>query len=641
MFAIFAGSASAQPPGVAAQPDTTKSERFLDRINFHPLYISEYRVNRTSKLWDQSLAVKRRAGAFDLDNRWNLSIRDDPAQSNLRQKRGMMKLNLDYRLPAYGSWTLGLRGDFNRNSQLSETRDLVENRSNFGLGTGTSVPEFLLHRLLPPLENFKVTTIADFGYSIDNSSRRYEIQRVTRRDTTRVEGLFQTYAFGLSGKARSVDINSNLVINRRSGDTETMQWNAETDSLLREFGDASENRKTAWDGRLQWAPSTTFRMGTTARWAEEFNEYWDTQANLNQGGQETKEGVDRSAQFDIDWKPSQKNSLVGRILVSDIEADFLTQERDFHKRNVRGNLDGTLQVPQFLGPVGGTELTMSYSDEESRNEDERSLDYRQRTRRMRGSAKRQVSRTIQLLATQEVTTLQYFYVDGSLDRDERRMFSEGTFNYRPTSAFNGIFNFAWNRRESINIPEERAGNTNTTEAYRVSGDFTYTRGPLSINQRYTIEATYTFFEFSEDENNLARANGVNTTVRHKLGRNIDLTMKHQYQYRDSGEYIRAFPTAPRTYAPASEEIRHVLELAAQYRIGRALRLMGNQKFDQRQRESLASGRVNTTQRAEFSIRANFEQKLDEDFKLVFNFQKVESNSEKNYWNGSAKVERRF
>ena len=638
LLGLQASAAVGQPRGASPAADTTGSPRLLDRWNFHPTYTSQYQLNRTSRTWDQGLSVNRGVGPFALRNQWNVSSSRDEARSDFRSKRGLMTANLDYRHGSFGGWTVGLDGRFSRNSQLSSFQDRVGDTDNLGLAVSTELLQRMLRTALPPLAGFTFSTGANLGLSRENNVDR----RSTRVDTTRVRGLYRTLDAGLSGNVKGVSLRASVVSDRGLGESKTVQRSIDTGELVGDpTDDETENRRTVWDASANWKPTTALSATGTARFADDLSEYWDALANDREGGQEQKTGQDWNSRVQIEWKPSQDASLRSELRLSDLRADYALQARDFRKTNRSASLDGRWVLPSAVGPISGTEITATYSDDVSENSLEQTSDYRQENRRLRLVAKRQLLRSLNVGFTEEVSLQQYFYADRSNDRDERRLFLDGTMNYRPNQTFNGIFSVSWNQRQAISIPEANAGNNNASESYKVSGDLTYARHRMSINQRYTIQADYTFFDFNEDNNTLVRTNGVQTSFKTPLAMNTGISLRHQYEFRDRGSYVRRSPSEPRGYARDSEETRHVLTLNLSYAIARALRIDAQQLFDRRERRFLATDRVTVTDRSEWSIKAHLEREIAEGFSVNFDFTKTESSAERNYWTGRARLERRF
>lgn len=636
MLILHACSSFAQHPSRPPAQVDPDSDRILDRINFHPSYTSNYSINRTSRAWGQGLNVSRRISVIDFSNRWQVTKMRDSAQSDMRQKRGMMSASADYKMARFGSWTLGLKGDFRRNAQLSSFREVVDNNSDYGLAIKTKLPELLMRRVIFPLRDFSLDTSSNLGYNRQVTSSR----RSNLLDSTRVGGFFRSYSAGIKGRVAGVDLGLSRAADRRTGDSNTRQRNLDTDEIRIE-DDTTENTNDRWDATLKWVPFAGLEANGSGHMVDKVSQYWDIQANDRQGAQETLDGIDRKGEFRFEWRHKQDASLGGAFAMNELSGDYELQEKDFTKQSKRGRLDGRFIIPSFVGPAAGTELTIAYSDEETENSLQQTANYRQTNRTIRFSAGKKLGAKFSVRFTEEVSLQQYFYEDRSNDRDDRRLFTDGNLSYRPSTKFNGVFNFSWTKRQAVNIPEEKAANTNTNQSYRINANLTYTRRKMSINQRYTVQADYTFYDFNEDNNRLVRTNSVNTTFRSPVARNTIVTVKHQYQYKDSGQYLRENEGEPRSYAASSEEVKHVLTLQSTYSIAKVLNIEGKQLFDQRQTTRVGSPNVNTNKRVEFTLKMNFTQDISDDFKVNMNFQQTRSNREKNYWSGQASIERRF
>ncbi len=643
-FSLLAGALLWMAPrpaaaqGGGAGRDTSQAGNILDRLDFHPTYQSSYSVNRTSRSWDQGLTVNRRLGNFDFNNSWSLGLRQDEAQNDLRSKRGSMKLNLDYDLRDLGGWTFGLDGDFRRDSQLSSFQDRIENKSNFGLETTSSLPEQILHSVLPFAREFSLSTGASLGYNEEQSINR----RTSRIDSTMVSGLFQHYDLALAGNVRKkVRFTSTMSRDLRAGDSETRQRVSADGELIEEVKEKTENSSQRWEGSVEWKPVEKFRMNTMGRWIHEVNEYWDALANSSEGGQESKDGRDRNIQARLEWNPGPDMGLKGDLTRSDVEGDYSLQARDFNKHTTRGTMEGRLKLPVFLGPLQATELQASYTGDETESSLEGTADYKQLNRKLRTVLRRQLGSKVQISGTNEISLLRYLYVDRSNDRDEQRFFTDGVLIYNPSQKFNGLLNVNWGKRQTVNIPSAKATNNNTTETYKVSGEVGYKRGAIAVNQRYTVQADYTFYDFNETNNSIVRTNEVMTTFSDRIGTGLALQVQHQYQFRDSGKYVELYEGGPRSYTPTSEETRHMMTLSANYPLIKQLRIEGRQMFDRRQNRVVSSGRVTTRDRGEFSLRADFSHTFQSGMVVQASFQKTESTTEKNYWTVRAAMQRNF
>ncbi len=208
------------------------------------------------------------------------------------------------------------------------------------------------------------------------------------------------------------------------------------------------------------------------------------------------------------------------------------------------------------------------------------VDYRQANRRLRVAGNRKLGRKVSIALSEEVSLLQYFYEDGSNDRDERRVVTDGVVNYSPNTSFSGYFNLNLGARQAVNIPGTKAINNSSNKSYRVSTQLAYSRGQMRVEQVYTVQADYIFYPFQKSTDALVRTNSVLTTFSQTLGRRIGAGLSHEYQFTQSGRYVSSEAGANRTYSPATEETRQLLALSAGYPFG-ILRLEARQMFELR------------------------------------------------------------
>ncbi len=638
LLAVVPSRAAPQSGAAGGAVDSLRHEPILDRLRFHPNYSSSYTVNRSSRQWDQQLSADRTLGSLRLTNQWGLTQRRDKAQSNLRSKRGQMNFNANYDLGHEGLWTVGLDGAFNRDAQLSTRSDQVENRSDLALTLGTNIPQRAMRRL-SLLKPFTLTTGANIGYGEDQSISR----RAARRDSTLVNSLIQRYEARMNGKVGGLTLNSSVTSDLREGNSTTRQRDS-GGSLVDEVKEKTNSHARNLNAEIQWVPAAKIQTTVNSRWAHEVNQYWDFQANDQLGGQESKDGKNIGTSAVIEWTPSETAKFHGEMAKGLTQGAFKLQNKDFKKATVSGRFDGSFRLPSFAGPLRDTDLSAGYNADEARNVLENGVDYRQANRHVRIGAKRKLGSKLQASISEEISLLQYFYEDGSSDRDERRMSTDGVLNYSRSPAFSGYFNFNLGERKAVSIPGAKAINNSTNQSYRVSTQFAYNRGDMRIEQLYTIQADYIYYQFQKDADVLVRINSVLTNFNHVIWRRIRAGLLHEYQFTESGGYIAPQAGRPRAYSPQREETRQMLTLTAGYPFG-ILRIETRQMFELRRtgeiRQGNAVGNITESRRGELSIRGDLEQKFSNDFNLQASFQKTRSMTEQGYWTVRASVTKGF
>lgn len=632
----FAAAAFAQNE-TGAVTDTTRYRSLLDRLRIHPAYASSYSLNRTSRVWDQTLRYSRGFGRVNLSNNWMLKIKRDEAASNMRGKNGTMSLKLDYDVDEDQLLNVGIQSDFRRSSQLSNLRDQVDNNTDMSLALATKAPERAMHAVIPALREFTLTTDANFGLA----QQRAVSRRATSLDSTSVNGSVQHYVVSFSGNIAGVGLDTGFDTDLRSGDSETRQRRPADKTLIRNEKDKTQNNTTTGNLALTWRPASSLNTRATADYVSGVNDYWDVQANNNQGGQERKTGRDIRTNVGAEWKPSNDVQVRGTYSKSVLRADFELQERGFRKDTGEATLETRLALPLRAGPLQGTEINGRFTDKQDDNDLEESASYLQKNRSLRAEVRQQVGNKLQVTFNNDVSFLQSFYEDRSLDRDERRILSEGVLAYTPSGDLSGYFSVNLSNRKTVNIPAKTALNNQTVDSYKVTGEVKYTRGRIGLGQRYTIQADYTIYDFAENKNTITRINGVQTNFTHRFTNAVNVNIAHEFQRRESGNYTRTTPSAPRLYRAGQSEIRHMLTLLANYRLGEHFRVEGRQMFDERTTKPMqgANPRVNATFRGEFSFKVDFDHEFRREFKFGASFQKTQSTSEKDYWNVRMDVER--
>ncbi len=619
-----------------AKPDSVR-ERVLDRIDFHPSYDSNYSVNRTSRVWTNSLSFDRKFGLLDLNHSLSLRNNEDKAQNGLRGKAGSMATSLDYSIAGMGGWSFGLDSHVDRSSQSSLVSGQADSKTQLGFKTDTKVLDGALKRAFPALAAFTLSTTSEIGYSLEESSSR----RSNNLDSTRVGGTYQTYNVGFGGTVHSIDLKTAFESDRRLGDSHTRSLTRSGGTWVfdNEEKDTSDNRTRNLDGSLTWAPSKTLKSNFTAHAHHEINQYWDPLARNNAGAAESKDGHDNGGGAMLDWTPNEEDTFHAEFDRSTVMANYLVQPRDFSKRDTNTKLEGRLKLPKKVGFLAGTELHSTYSSENTRNEVQQTANYRQKQRTLRNEIRRSLLSKLQLTGTNETSIYQYFYDDHSNDRDELRQLLDGVLIYSPTALWTGTFNATWSGRKAVSIPSDKASNNNTTQSYTVAGEVDYKAGPKSISQKYSIEADYTYFDFNSSNNNLVRSNEVQTSYDDRIGENLSMGLQHIYQFRDSGQYVDS--PSGRVYIPSTKETRHQLTLYTSYPIGTLLKIDASQMLDRRRTRAVSTNHITTTLRGEFSLRVSMDTDIEKDFHISANFGKTQSITEKNYWTINAEVRRNF
>ncbi|MDM7914367.1 MAG: hypothetical protein QUU85_03760, partial [Candidatus Eisenbacteria bacterium] len=440
-----------QPPAEPAPPPArpaAPSDRFLDRIDFHPSYSSTYTVNRSSRSWDQSLGIYRRVAGLSLTNDWSLNNRRDTSQNDLRGRRGTMNLKLDYAMKGLGGLTVGVDGQFGRQSQLSKYQDQVNNRTSLGLAVASKLPEQMLHRFLAPMAGFGLTTKASFGYDGERNMSR----RTAFRDSVKVDGSYRRYEMVLSGNVSKFRTSTTMRRETRAGDSRTRQYDVTSGQRRFELNSPSDDVSQHWESAVDWAPSSTVTGNLTGRWVHDFTQYWDTQAFNSQGAMEGKDGRDKNARMSLSWKPNTGSEFKGEVERGEVSGDYQMQEKDFRKLTTRGQLDAKWKIPEFVKLLAGTDLQATLSSDEAKNRLQETVGFRQVNRKFRGVVRRNLGTKIQLQGSEEITLLQYYYDDRANDRDEKRTVTDASLNYRPSSMWNGIFNVNYGQRQLVNVP---------------------------------------------------------------------------------------------------------------------------------------------------------------------------------------------
>lgn len=124
--------------------------------------------------------------------------------------------------------------------------------------------------------------------------------------------------------------------------------------------------------------------------------------------------------------------------------------------------------------------------------------------------------------------------------------------------------FTYKQYQTINIAPSLSGDNRVDYTYWVSPRFTLRPSDwFELGQEYEIKMEFTEFTFKEDENYLDRTTIMNTTARFKFYK-ARLSVRHRYQFIDTGSYLEPPDGGERLYGPTSESYDQRMDFRLDY-----------------------------------------------------------------------------
>lgn len=132
------------------------------------------------------------------------------------------------------------------------------------------------------------------------------------------------------------------------------------------------------------------------------------------------------------------------------------------------------------------------------------------------------------------------YDDIEANDQDRDMFDqEGSLrlSYTPVSGLATGLSMKVRESKLIYIRRTRTGDNKTTRTYAVEPSIQKTFGKkITVSQRYSLSADYTYYTYNRDSNFLIRNTNVSTTLEWKPTALLGLSIGHTYRSQDDGSY---------------------------------------------------------------------------------------------------------
>jgi hypothetical protein len=172
-----------------------------------------------------------------------------------------------------------------------------------------------------------------------------------------------------------------------------------------------------------------------------------------------------------------------------------------------------------------------------------------------------------LVGRMSLLSVQYDDIESNdQDRDLYDRNAALTLNYRVRHDITTGMTVRVAEDQLIYIRRTRTADNKTTQTYSVEPFVRKSFSPrFSLDQRYSLSADYTFYQFDENSNFLIRTLSVKTGATWKPFGAFDLNITHGYTIQDEGGYVKDAYGVEK-YGKASERIDQKLAIRVRYKL---------------------------------------------------------------------------
>jgi hypothetical protein len=146
------------------------------------------------------------------------------------------------------------------------------------------------------------------------------------------------------------------------------------------------------------------------------------------------------------------------------------------------------------------------------------------------------------------------------DRDQVSAFGNVGMRFGITPRCSTTVTFSVSKVHNVALDASRSNGNLATTIYQLNGGL---RLPLernlSIGQDYILTATYRFFDYDEEANDLSRVFRIDTSMADTLFPFAYLRLDHHYYFFDRGDFTPVEPGGPNAYGVAQDQIQQTLE----------------------------------------------------------------------------------
>lgn len=604
----------------------------FSRWQIQPVYRTDYKVSESEKDWKQNLSFARASERLAFDLRMNSGRRENERRNNFRRNDDKIEFNLGRPIPL---------GSMRVESSFARLADITDRSKK----TSTDETVDLVSDLaLLTREEASVNLILNAGYLREvNTQARYG-SRVS---------VDSTIAPGWTG-------GSSLNSKWNPGDTFAFTGRLNYDTTVQEsetFHNEVSSSDTLWTEQKNTDRSFSMDGDFTVEWDRYellsvsyrggFKDIEAQYYHAAEEAQETKKILERRSVVQLYGERKKSFGYVLEYSLRENETDFVLVSTD--RRNTSNdisiggyyNLGGVPLLGRMPG-MAGTEVKATLYTSDGRAATEGTDSYDTRRQELTSEVRRRFATILEVIGKYRESLTQDMYDDGALDKDRVRTELNGTVKYTPSPAFKANLTYTAKSEESIKIPRATSAQTQQKDDYNVNGSYTWTLpfGPI-IKQTIQLGATYTFYVFDEDKNDLTRNNRVVSELDVPLFPGTMVGIKHTYRRSDSGAHQYAQDRRVRTYAPSRESLSQNLKINLRYDFLGGFHVAAQQVMDLNHNTTVSTGDVRSTEKYEFTATAGLKRTFSRALNLTTQIQRINSNVKDDFWRVTAVLEKTF
>jgi len=612
VLAVVAGGATAVKAGA--------DETFFSRLSIAPSYESSYRVQRKAATWRQDFDVQRQSGLADLKGALRIESKEDEARNDHREWRNRFRFDAD-RQSALG--TFKLYGSLQRNSRENINSLTVRNEDTIQLSHALALLDH---------DDRKLNLQLGGGWVGDRDLQ--ESRRGGRFSQSDAQASGWIGEASLSGNwhaTQALEFSSSVSWEGSVKESEAFLADTETDTTIAATDRA---RALALRSEAEWSAHPGLSVAVSGSYMTSSAQYFQRSVER----QDTKRSNRHDFSLVVGGEPDSILSYEAEVYTSRTDYDYALLSSD--KLSGREGLRAVAayEIPRTL--LAGTTVTANFDLGTRSEARENSAAYDTREHRLEGEISRPLGERMTLRARLATELIQDYYEDGGLDKDRVRDGASFVLLYRPSKRFQARGGYATKYEETINIREQRAGQNQTQEDFRVTADYqVLLPARVTVQQNFQISATYTYYIYDETKNSLTRTNRVTTKISAPLWQTTDLHFEHLYNKSDSGAYTYS-GSGERAYSISSESIRQYLKAELGYRLTSELRIGASETFEVNQRDY--AGRPSSSrEKNTFTGEISYQREFMNGIMVNARFARTASNQEEDFWNINATVSKVF
>ncbi len=612
--------------GLLAGPGLADAESLIDRWNLGPKYRSSYKVNKELRTWTQNANLDRKIRGLDLKSLLKTSNKRNPAQNDLEQTGGELKLDFTRRSGSFSFFSKNhLRRDLLDTSRQRRSIDT----DRFDIGTTL--------KLISRDEGSLAFTF-EGGRTLERRLDENVRPNGLITDRTRNEGWNGGLSFDSALKpSESFEFEAGVSYERSSSDSRTVGTDETDDEVTTSEEAYTDNDHSLdYDIKGTWKRYRSLELELSARATDATDQYY--QASLR--SQETRRTIRRNFRLAAGGDIGQNFGYDGSVELKAASKDFKLSTTDNDDADVSYGLDAFYK-PQ-LPLLAGTEIRAGAAFSVANRERQRTTPYDKEKTDLGADITRTFFENLKLRAKLEEDLQQTFYGDGSQDEDrhEVRATYSGTYSWSEGSRASA--SYTTKTQETIKIPEEKAAQSQRKEDYSIRANYsTGLPAGIDLSQDLTVSARYTYYIFDEERNTLSRINRVVTNIDIPFGERTHMDVQHDVKLSDSGKYTYTEGSVSRSYEPSSERIRQYMKVVLDVEVSSLISIAATEIYEINTTTRLSSGSTTRQEKSSFTGEMRLRKTFDSGFSVSARFSRWLTTTDDDYWVIDATAEMAF